>query len=271
MGGWGSGGSAGSVKRTTESLFKIDIRRWQRAGWLMPGLPNFDWWCEGPGGRKFRIRVQLALEETAPDNGPAHAPEGIRLQYHLRDPGAELRYIDHVVLLTSTPGRYGRRRWFLCGGRSCPHRRAAVLYLGGDLFLCRRCYNLAYESENEDRITRALGQIRKVRRRMGAAEDDWVFAPLPPRPRRMRRTTYERLAEKAARTEEKHAKVAIQSFLVLEKALLRQLGDDAPQPAWNDPPSALEIFMLKERESERRARRRGRPAKRAPGKQGDAG
>jgi hypothetical protein len=197
-------------------------------------------------------------------------PECVRLQYELLEPGGAPRSIDQVVLLTSTRCGYGRRRWFLCGGPSCGGRRVAVLYLANELFWCSECHSLAYESEGLDRVSRAIQQMRKVRRRMGSSEHDSVFAPLPPRPKRMRRTTYQRLVQRAEQAGQRYCRAASESCSVFENAMRRQLGDDAPPPAWNDPPSDLEILMLKERESERQARRKERESlKSAPAREQD--
>jgi hypothetical protein len=46
----------------------------------------------------------------------------------------------------------GHRPWFCCPGRlgrRCG-RRVALLYLAGDLFACRHCYGLVYESQGEN-------------------------------------------------------------------------------------------------------------------------
>ena len=64
----------------------------------------------------------------------------------------EKRDYTYDIPLTTTPCRYGGRRWwFTCimsrNGRYCG-RRVGKLYLGDSLFACRHCYNLTYASCN---------------------------------------------------------------------------------------------------------------------------
>ena len=110
----------------------------------------------------------------------------------------EAREIDHVVSTTSTPCHYGGSRpWFLCP--NCG-RRAGKLYLplGGRHFLCRRCYDLGYESQWEEPWWRAKRRARKLWQRLGGDPDDDL---IPPRPKGMHWRTYERLIAEAQRAE----------------------------------------------------------------------
>lgn len=71
-----------------------------------------------------------------------------------RDTG-EKKDFDYKIPLTTTPCYFGGKRfWFTCiaskSGVYCG-RRVAVLYKGGDYFACRHCYDLSYESKNENR------------------------------------------------------------------------------------------------------------------------
>ena len=89
------------------------------------------------------------------------------------------------------------RPWFLCP--NCD-RRAGKLYLplGGRHFLCRRCYDLGYESQAEEPWWRAERRARKLWQRLGGDPDD---AFIPPRPKGVHRRTYERLIAEAERAE----------------------------------------------------------------------
>jgi hypothetical protein len=84
----------------------------------------------------------------------------------------------------------GRRAWFLCPGCG---RRCGKLY-AAQLFRCRLCLRLVYRSQYESLVNRAFDNSRRIRLRLGGSVD--VTQPLPPRPKRMRRTTYERLSKK---------------------------------------------------------------------------
>jgi hypothetical protein len=101
-----------------------------------------------------------------------------------------MRY--RVWLTTTRPQFGGSRYWFLCPSTG---RRAAKLYLplGGHRFLSRAAYRLGYASQPEtigDRLTR---KARKIIRRMGFDPNEWE---VPPKPKRMRWRTYERLVER---------------------------------------------------------------------------
>src|SRR5215469_7668096 len=92
----------------------------------------------------------------------------------------------------------GVRPWFVCpvycNGRYCG-RRAAILYCAGELFACRRCYGLAYESQQQTARYRGLEQARKIRMRLGGGVD--LLEPFPARPKGMHRRTFERLRARA--------------------------------------------------------------------------
>jgi hypothetical protein len=96
----------------------------------------------------------------------------------------------------------GRRPWFICpvhrNGRYCG-QRVAVLYAAGELFACRRCYDLAYASQQEKPRFRNLRKLQKIRIRLGGSPDP--FEPFPEKPPGMHRRTYLRLREQAETAE----------------------------------------------------------------------
>ena len=55
-------------------------------------------------------------------------------------------------------------------GRYCG-QRVAVLYGAGELFACRRCYDLAYGSQQEKPMFRNLRKSQKIRIRLGGHPD----------------------------------------------------------------------------------------------------
>ena len=65
----------------------------------------------------------------------------------------------------------------------------------GELFACRRCYGLAYESQQQTALHRRLGQARKIRMRVGGGVD--LLEPFPAGPKGMHRCTFERLRTRA--------------------------------------------------------------------------
>jgi hypothetical protein len=70
-------------------------------------------------------------------------------------------------------------------------RRVAVLYGPGKYFLCRRCYDLVYESQRENGMHRALRRAQAVRERLGGSVN--LTKPFPEKPKAMHWETYERL------------------------------------------------------------------------------
>ncbi len=97
------------------------------------------------------------------------------------------------MALEAAPCRFGRARWWWV----CPAtgRRAARLYLpvGGARFLSRQAYGLAYASQREDEIARAHRRAARLHGLLGSPRRP-AFGDTPPRPKWMRRATYERLA-----------------------------------------------------------------------------
>ena len=108
---------------------------------------------------------------------------------------SEWKSTEQRVPLTWTACHLGGHRpWFVCSvcsnGRYCG-RRAAVLYGAGELFACRRCYGLAYASQNEAVHHRGLGRARKIRMLLGGSPN--LLEEFPERPKGMHRRTYGQL------------------------------------------------------------------------------
>jgi hypothetical protein len=124
---------------------------------------------------------------------------GMELIYKYRSASEdEWRDVNEFVPFAFT-NQYlgGRRRWFQC--KSC-RRLCAVLY-GGTHYRCRKCWNLAYQTQHEDAATRAITKAGKLRKRLGGSEctDD----PFPAKPKGMHWRTYERLRETADALDER--------------------------------------------------------------------
>jgi hypothetical protein len=113
--------------------------------------------------------------------------------------GTEWKSIEQRVPITWTACHFGGRRpWFTCavcsGGQYCG-RRVAVLYGAGELFACRRCYDLAYTSQQESPWYRSISRARKIRMKLGGGES--LAEPFPEKPRGMHWRTYHRLRARA--------------------------------------------------------------------------
>jgi hypothetical protein len=62
----------------------------------------------------------------------------------------EKRSVDYDVRLVSTPCNFGGKRWwFLCW--NCSHKATILYRSASDKFLCRKCNDLAYPSQNVNR------------------------------------------------------------------------------------------------------------------------
>ena len=116
---------------------------------------------------------------------------------------AEWKPVEQRVSITWTPCHFGGQRpWFVCAthlsGKYCG-RRVAVLYLAGEVFACRKCYGLAYASQQGGLLFRNLRKSQSIRMRLGGNPDP--FAPFPAKPRRMYQRTYRRLRAQAKAAE----------------------------------------------------------------------
>jgi hypothetical protein len=177
-------------RTTCESCPSIDVRRWHRQGQLSPGQ-HFSWsWTRGvePAG-SIRVRTECDAVVLIYRSGSWSA--------------SEWKSIEQRVPITWTACHLGGQRpWFVCSvysnGRYCG-RRVAVLYCAGELFACRRCYGLAYASQQETPRDRNIGQARKIRMRLGGGPS--LLDPFPPKPKRMHWRTYQRLRARAQAAE----------------------------------------------------------------------
>jgi hypothetical protein len=163
----------------------IDIRQWHLQGRLKPGQ-SFPWSWQRNGGKFGSIQVEVE-------------PQRVVIRYELREPGRKCEEVEELVYLDFSPCNYGGQRpWFLCPDCS---RRSAVLYWRRN-FSCRRCHGLVYETQQVSRWKRALRRMEKIRMRLGGARD--IVAPLPPKPPRMRWSTYQRLAAEEQKAASEH-------------------------------------------------------------------
>ncbi len=178
MGGVGSGRT--SRLPTAEACGTLVLR----ARDLPPGLE--------PGGHASVTRIfradgevfPIQLTVTWPVDGVAQAT----LRHETRS-GVGHR-VSYRIQLERTPCRFGGWRWWF----RCPStaRRAHKLFLprGGECFLSRPAYRLAYVSQRLDAMGRLQHRKRLILRKL---DGDWEAAQ---RPKGMRHGTYERLLER---------------------------------------------------------------------------
>jgi hypothetical protein len=198
-------------RTTCESCKSIDVRRWHREGRLHAGQYfSCSWTCRGKPSGNINVRSE---------------PDAVVLiyRYRWRSWGpTEWKSVEQRVPITWTACHLGGSRpWFICsvyaGGRYCG-RRVAVLYGAGELFACRRCYGLAYASQQESPLFRSLSQAQKIRRRLGGSPCTWDA--FPGKPPRMHWLTFRRLAARAERLEGTRHSLLAQRFPPLERGSL---------------------------------------------------
>ncbi len=151
-----------STRDCTHDYVRLDVRHLKRRGCLGSGWSRIWQWSRG-GERFAWIVIDVADDH-------------ITLRYKTRDRGGEWQDKNYPVALEWTPCHFGgNRAWFRCP--AC-HRRAAILY-GANVFACRNCLNLAYESQREVPHYRALSKAQGIHEKLGGTGiiDDPVFKP----------------------------------------------------------------------------------------------
>ena len=186
MGGLGSGNRRPrwGAKPLVEDCDALDVNWLNRQGWLK--------------GRHIGQLTWTRGKHTTARIGVITSPSKVALFYYYRDAlSAKWEPVWYSVQLTWTPCHFGGRRpWFVCPGCG---RRVAKLYLRGKYFLCRRCHNLAYKSQREDRAGRLVRKADKIRTRLGGKPG--MLNPFPPKPKGMHRRTYLQLRDEALQLE----------------------------------------------------------------------
>ena len=206
LGGFGSGPQGGG-RLNVEACRSLDVNRLHRDGCLRPGWSGSVSWHED--------------EERVAWIGMRSEVDRLVLNYRFRRNGEEWQDVNEPISLVRIPCRYGGSRpYFICpgvvNGRYCG-RRVVKLYGPGRYFFCRHCYRLAYASQSEDAMDRARRRAAKIRIRLGGRGDMPEF--IPPRPKGMWHSTYERLREKAIDADI----AADEAFEVLAAGLMARL------------------------------------------------
>lgn len=184
MGGLGSGRPSGSGRSRTEDCRSLDVNRLHREGCLHPGWAGgWSWTVDGERVAWIGLRAEL---------------DRLRLVYRVRIGGGDWEDIVESVHIARVPCGYGGARpYFFCpgvvNGKVCGGR-VAKLYGPDRYFLCRHCYRLAYSSQSEGALDRALRRANTIRQRLGS--DPGLASPFPDRPKGMWRRTYERLCDR---------------------------------------------------------------------------
>jgi hypothetical protein len=154
-----------SKKEEADDLKKIETWWLRKHGYLVPDLVSKHGgieWKYGNSGTSHNISISTC---TATGNG--WSPH-LRLMYTQTDRNTEeKKEFDYKFSLVSTPCRFGGLRWwFICplskNGVYCG-KRVGVVYKSGDHFGCRHCYELSYESRNQNRRGRFMPLFETLR------------------------------------------------------------------------------------------------------------
>ncbi len=109
----------------------LDLRQLVQARLLVPNT-RFEWcWRDREGRSLGRMGVSVKIDH-------------LLLDYEVKTQEG-LRHFNERITLTRTPTRFGgHRQWLCCPG--CQHR-AVVLYAVGEVFRCRKCQGLRYQTQ----------------------------------------------------------------------------------------------------------------------------
>ena len=195
MGGLGSGRRP-NFPTTLDDFRTIEVGYLRRHGLLEPG-------------RGGTLHWSRAGRETG-SIGLRCAGDTVFLSYRVTSwRGTAAEDVEERVPLVRTAQPFGGERvWFACPGCG---RRCAVLY-GARRFRCRRCIGVPYGCQREPAPERLLRRVQGLRARLGGELYASLDLPFPPRPRRMRRATYQRLRARAGRLERAMAAAAAERF-----------------------------------------------------------
>lgn len=177
MGGFGSGRQG--YKPKAEDLRSIDANRLRKAGHLRDGhCGGWKWWHDD---------VTTGSISTRCDHGQ------LVLEFTVSGFAIDAERIVQPIVIDWQPCHFGGyRAYFVCpaisGGRAC-NRRVGKLFFGGRKFHCRHCLRVAYASQSEDALDRALRAADKHR---AAIKADLGVGSLAPKPKGMHWATYAR-------------------------------------------------------------------------------
>lgn len=135
-----------SDRLVADSLKTVSIYYLRKHGYLTEGnhWGTLTWSCRGEKTGSISFRTYITEEEKY-----------IEFDYIItrRNSGKKDNFEYKIPIETTDCHFGGKRYWFRCSlsknGVYCGHR-VAKLYQGADYFACRHCYNLTYESRNEN-------------------------------------------------------------------------------------------------------------------------
>lgn len=198
MGGYGSGRTG--YKQKAESCRSLDVNKMHREGCLSEGWRgNWQWSRNGEVLSVIGMRAEQGR---------------IVLDYRVRQHGGEWEPTTQPVKIDHVDCNFGGQRpFYLCpgivNGQHCG-RRVGKLFSGGRYFLCRHCYNIAYNSQSEPRYDRMLRRANKLRMALGGEPGaaHWIAH----KPKGMWQKTYQRKRLEVERCENQANQLFIAKF-----------------------------------------------------------
>jgi hypothetical protein len=176
------------AKPTTDDYRHIDIREFDR-DYLQPGESSSWRWLTDRGDVQASIAILCESRHR------------LRFVYSVTNSRGDETSHNYPVRLDWTECHFGGERpWFLCPGEGCG-RRCAILY-GGELFVCRECRDLTYQScqVSGNALLEAWHKARKMAERYdgnleGASPQTWTLGD---RPKHMHRATWQDICDEFA-------------------------------------------------------------------------
>jgi len=138
------------AKSTVEQVFCVDIRQMKKAGYLDGNY--YSGRIGEMSGSKNNVWFAISTDPEDEFLGGRY----IRFVYSVIDQRGETIKYDYKIPISVTKCYFGGvRYWFRCYAnlRHCCGNRVTTLYLmsGANIFACRHCYDLSYNSRNKDR------------------------------------------------------------------------------------------------------------------------
>jgi len=187
MGGIGSGSwYRWSKKSTTGNYHQLRMSRLVKLGVIKPNIMQSGGWQWTEDGKEV---ASIGYSVNTVDMSCPY----IQLIYTSN----KTENIDYRVYLKTTRPHYGGVRWwFGCQGKECG-RCVAVLY-GGKYFVCRHCYRLAYQTQNQAAFDRMCDRAFSIARQLGH-DGNVIDGFYGKKPKGMHQKTYNRKKEEMER------------------------------------------------------------------------
>ncbi|KKR24017.1 MAG: hypothetical protein UT53_C0001G0006 [Candidatus Yanofskybacteria bacterium GW2011_GWD2_39_48] len=174
-------------KAIAEQSNRLSIFWLKKHGYLHKDYSNMSGginWSYGYSENKSSINFAIHRDNWGTPSEQAY----IKLNYtHTDYWSGEKSEMDSKIELTTTPCRYGSRRyWFICplykSGRYCG-RRVGVLFSIGKWFGCRHCGEIAYNSQMWGGRNKGFVSIPDIEKAEGEVKR-WYYRGQPTRKHR---------------------------------------------------------------------------------------